>query len=173
MEGVGLANRFFWAHWISTILFILLFPREVGIPEKLGIPAAEILGYSWIANVDGVLPVYPDIFLLSWMLLPLWLIAFAALYWRLPYQVPHTSTSPWVILISAIALIAFFALVDVDVSDNTGRGSVLLIVAAKSQLLGAPVFGTAVTASFFICFAAFVKIPIDALKRPAFGARRR
>lgn len=152
-----------WTQVCFTAILCLAIPNSIGIPEKLGVSPENIPVYSWIANVDGALPFYPDFFLITWLLFPIWMAVYAFLYVK--YSPDREVKNPGLIFIISILAAACLVFIRLDVNENHKLLSRLLIIAARHRYLGAVVFSVGMTAILFVLLPGFVIIPIEAIKR--------
>lgn len=146
-----MVNRVAMAFLLTTFLSCLLMPGSLELHRSLGVSPNTIPVYSWIANVPGVEPGYPDFFLLSWALLPCWLLVYGLAY---ASAAPATVTSisklvmAWLIAVALLCLILFL---EIDVSQGSGRAARIFAAAARIQWFGAVIF----SGVFFFLFGAF------------------
>lgn len=152
-----------WAHVCFAAILCLAIPNSIGIPEKLGVSPESIPVYSWIANVDGALPFYPDFFLITWLSFPIWMAVYAFLHVK--YSPDREVKNPGLVFIISIFIAACLALVRLDVNESHKLLSRLLIIAARHRYLGAVVFSVGMTAILFVLLPGFVIIPVGAIKR--------
>jgi len=145
-------DRVFSAYLLTTFLCCLLIPESLGLASLLGIAPESIPVYSWIANVPGVRPFYPDFFILSWALLPVWLLAYGFTYLHQPPLVRPTSSQTILLSIGSLVFLSVVFFFDMDASDYSGRAAEILGAAARLRWFGA-MFFSSVFMLFFAMFA--------------------
>src|SRR3546814_8611899 len=61
-------------YWAFSTVSCLFFPNGLGLATYLGVNGDNVPFFSWMSQLDGVLPFYEDYFIFIWATMPLWLI---------------------------------------------------------------------------------------------------
>ena len=163
-------NVLFKAYIVITFLCCLLTPDSLGVAASFGWDPAHIPVYSWIAEVRGVLPFYADDFSLTWIMFPIWLLAYGAIYIK---NYSSAGVNIPLLIAASIVIALILALIvfgDVHASDDGATGRERLIaLAARIRILGAFIFSGIMTFVFALSCLVFVKSPIDLVRNMRTG----
>lgn len=161
-------NKLFISYMVVTSLCCLLMPGSLDLAATLRWRSEDIPVYSWIAGVPGVLPFYKDFFVLTWMALPAWLIAYGVIYVREYSSMGINIPLLVMVMVFLAFILAFFLFWDLRIEGEGATSRVrLMVLAAKFRPLGAFIFPGIMMIMFMLFAAIFVKFPID-LVRNAF-----
>lgn len=166
MQPLDSTNKVVSRYFLFAVAVGLLLP-EIGLAQQLGIDPSSIPIYAWIAGIDGALTFYPDYFLIMAAALPFWLFLFGRVYAQ--HYSSHGVSLPILLPIALIGLLAVGAIVSARVdplgNDAIQRWETMLIVAARSRLIGALLFGGIHYFVFGLLSVSLVKTPIDVARR--------
>src|SRR3546814_18781014 len=108
--------------------------------------------FSWMSQLDGVLPFYEDYFIFIWATMPLWLI-YACVATRKDVPIGPPITAMRVILMAFVSLAFILAIVFSDSHLDEGVRlcrNQMMVAGARNRIVGSVIWGGLSSFSFFM-----------------------
>lgn len=165
LRRINDTNQIMMAYAIAAALSCVLMPSGTGLAEAIGFGKIDLPIYSWISALENVAPFYRDYFALTWMLFPVWLVAFGIVYFK-NYSSENVNTN--ILMVASLVTVGLLALLlfsDMKIGEgNDVWRQHVVAMAARNRFLGAFVFGGVMTFTFVLAAFALVKTPIDVIR---------